>query len=45
MAIGLGTLFGINLPRNFAEPYLSENPRDFWARWHVTLSYWLRDYV
>lgn len=45
MAIGLGRLFCIELPVNFREPYLSENPREFWRRWHVTLSYWLRDYV
>jgi alginate O-acetyltransferase complex protein AlgI len=45
MAIGLGRLFCIELPINFSEPYLSKNPREFWQRWHVTLSYWLRDYV
>lgn len=45
MAIGLGRLFCIELPVNFREPYLSENPREFWRRWHITLSYWLRDYV
>ena len=45
MAIGLGRLFCIELPVNFREPYLSPNPREFWRRWHVTLSYWLRDYV
>jgi alginate O-acetyltransferase complex protein AlgI len=45
MAIGLGRLFCIELPRNFREPYLAANPREFWQRWHVTLSYWLRDYV
>lgn len=45
MAIGLARLFCIELPVNFREPYLSENPREFWRRWHVTLSYWLRDYV
>jgi len=45
MAIGLGRLFCIELPINFLEPYLSKNPREFWRRWHVTLSYWLRDYV
>ncbi len=45
MAIGLGRLFCIELPVNFREPYRSENPREFWKRWHVTLSYWLRDYV
>lgn len=45
MAIGLAALFGLELPRNFREPYNSLNPKDFWRRWHVTLSYWLRDYV
>jgi len=45
MAIGLGRLFCIELPVNFREPYLSPNPREFWRRWHVTLSSWLRDYV
>ena len=45
MAIGLGRLFSIELPVNFREPYLSRNPREFWQRWHITLSYWLRDYV
>ena len=45
MAIGLGRLFCIELPVNFREPYLSANPREFWQRWHITLSYWLRDYV
>ncbi len=45
IAIGLGKLFGIDLPRNFREPYLSKNPKDFWRRWHVTLCSWIRDYV
>jgi alginate O-acetyltransferase complex protein AlgI len=45
MAIGLAEFFGIQLPRNFKEPYLSKSPREFWRRWHVTLSFWLRDYV
>jgi alginate O-acetyltransferase complex protein AlgI len=45
MAIGLGRLFCVELPVNFREPYLSANPREFWQRWHITLSYWLRDYV
>jgi alginate O-acetyltransferase complex protein AlgI len=45
MAIGLGRLFCVELPINFKQPYLSPNPREFWQRWHVTLSYWLRDYV
>lgn len=45
MAIGLGRLFAINLPINFNEPYIANNPKDFWRRWHITLSSWLRDYV
>jgi alginate O-acetyltransferase complex protein AlgI len=45
MAIGVGRLFCIELPVNFREPYLARNPREFWQRWHITLSYWLRDYV
>ncbi len=45
MAIGLAKLFCIELPRNFLEPYKSTSPREFWRRWHVTLSFWLRDYV
>jgi len=45
MAIGLALLFGIEFPRNFREPYLSASPKEFWRRWHVTLSFFLRDYV
>jgi len=45
VAIGLALLFGIRFPRNFARPYESLNPRDFWRRWHMTLSYWIRDYL
>ncbi len=45
MAIGIALLFGIKLPQNFNDPYLSESPKDFWKRWHITLSYWLKDYV
>lgn len=45
MAIGLAELFCIELPRNFREPYQSTSPKEFWRRWHVTLSFWLRDYV
>lgn len=45
MAIGLGHLFGFQLPPNFAEPYQALNARDFWRRWHLTLSSWLRDYL
>ena len=45
MAIGLGLLFAIRLPWNFNSPYKSENMSDFWRRWHMTLSRWLRDYL
>ena len=45
MAIGLGRLFGIELPQNFASPYQAVSPTDFWRRWHMTLSSWLRDYL
>ncbi|HEY8239820.1 MAG TPA: MBOAT family O-acyltransferase, partial [Kiritimatiellia bacterium] len=37
MAIGLGRLFGIELPKNFDSPYKAESPSDFWRRWHMTL--------
>jgi alginate O-acetyltransferase complex protein AlgI len=45
MAIGLGRLFGIELPQNFDSPYKATDPSDFWRRWHITLSQWLRDYL
>jgi alginate O-acetyltransferase complex protein AlgI len=45
MAIGLGLLFGIRLPFNFASPYKAVNIIDFWRRWHMTLSRFLRDYL
>jgi alginate O-acetyltransferase complex protein AlgI len=45
MAIGLGRLFGIELPQNFNSPYKAQTPSDFWRRWHMTLSAWLRDYL
>ena len=45
MAIGLGRLFGIELPQNFNSPYKAVSPTDFWRRWHITLSLWLRDYL
>lgn len=45
MAVGIGQLFGIRLPENFRSPYLSTSLRDFWRRWHMTLSSWLRDYI
>ena len=45
MAIGLAVALGVRLPRNFHRPYLAASIDDFWRRWHVTLSNWLRDYV
>lgn len=45
MAIGLGTIFGISLPVNFNSPYKALNASDFWRRWHITLSSFLRDYL
>ena len=44
-AIGLAKFFGFDFPANFLRPYESANPREFWRRWHVTLSFWIRDYV
>ena len=45
MAIGIGLMFGLVLPMNFNVPYRAVDLRDFWRRWHMTLSRWLRDYV
>ena len=45
MAIGLAWMMGVRLPRNFIYPYIARNPTDFWRRWHITLSQWLRDYL
>jgi alginate O-acetyltransferase complex protein AlgI len=45
MAVGLGLLLGLRLPRNFHLPYAAHNPSEFWRRWHVSLSTWLRDYL
>ncbi len=45
MAIGLGRLFGFELPENFNYPYAARSVRDFWRRWHITLGAWFRDYV
>ena len=45
IAIGLGKLFGFDFPNNFLRPYQSRNIKDFWRRWHITLSFWIRDYL
>jgi alginate O-acetyltransferase complex protein AlgI len=45
MAIGCAHLLGYRLARNFDMPYLAANPSEFWRRWHISLSSWLRDYL
>lgn len=45
MAQGSAHLMGIELPENFRTPYAATSPRDFWRRWHISLSTWLRDYL
>jgi alginate O-acetyltransferase complex protein AlgI len=45
MARGLACVLGFELPHNFAEPYLSRSASEFWRRWHISLSRWLRDYL
>jgi len=45
MAIGTARLFGYRFPRNFDYPYRSASVTEFWRRWHMSLSFWLRDYV
>jgi alginate O-acetyltransferase complex protein AlgI len=45
MAIGLGLMFGLQLPLNFNAPYRAVSVQDFWRRWHMTLSRFLRDYL
>lgn len=45
IAIGLGRIFGIDLLVNFRRPYLSTSFKDFWKRWHISLSSWFQDYV
>ena len=45
MAIGLGLMVGLKFPENFDNPYLSRSITEFWRRWHISLSSWLRDYL
>ncbi len=45
IAIGVAMLMGFYLPLNFNSPYKAQNPTDFWRRWHISLSRWLRDYL
>jgi alginate O-acetyltransferase complex protein AlgI len=45
MAIGLAFMLGFTFPRNFDYPYVSRSITEFWRRWHMSLSFWFRDYV
>ncbi|CAO3425751.1 MBOAT family O-acyltransferase [Azospirillum argentinense] len=45
MAIGLAQIFGIRIPENFRHPYTAATVREFWQRWHISLSTWFRDYL
>lgn len=45
IALGVGLLLGLRLPENFNRPYLAANLMDFWRRWHMSFSTWLRDYI
>jgi alginate O-acetyltransferase complex protein AlgI len=45
LIIGLSMLCGIRVPENFRLPYLAEDITDFWRRWHISLSFWIRDYL
>ena len=45
MAIGLCRIMGFTIPENFNHPYIARSLRDFWRRWHISLSTWFRDYV
>jgi alginate O-acetyltransferase complex protein AlgI len=45
MVIGAARLFGFRLDENFDRPYLSTTPSEFWTRWHMSLSFWIRDYL
>ena len=45
IAIGIALILGFKLPKNFNKPYFAISPSDFWRRWHISLSSWLRDYL
>ncbi|MBT7594805.1 MAG: MBOAT family protein [Gemmatimonadetes bacterium] len=45
IAIGSARMVGVHIPENFDWPYIARSPRDFWRRWHITLSSWIRDYL
>lgn len=45
MAIGVSYMFGIKTPENFNKPFISKDIKEFWDRWHITLSHWFRDFI
>ncbi|MCK4288624.1 MAG: MBOAT family protein, partial [Bacteroidales bacterium] len=45
MAIGIGKMIGFSFPENFNNPYISQSITEFWRRWHLTLSRWMKDYL
>ena len=45
IAIGIGLLFGFKLPENFNQPYIAKSFKEFWQRWHITLSNFFKEYV
>ena len=45
IALGSAKMIGISFPENFNFPYLANSPKDFWQRWHISLSSWVRDYI
>jgi alginate O-acetyltransferase complex protein AlgI len=45
MAIGFSRMMGVKVPENFNWPYLATGPIEFWRRWHISLSSWIRDYI
>lgn len=45
MAIGTSYILGIKTPENFNKPFISKDIKEFWDRWHITLSHWFRDFV
>ena len=45
MAVGVSQFLGIRTPANFDKPFLSKDIKDFWDRWHISLSHWFRDFL